>query len=69
MRNGPKQRKWAKVQNQHGLDLLTWVDHTAVSIWQARTWPEVIEHRHVTRTCPCRAQVESNSEKANFEGF
>ncbi|KHG25073.1 Uncharacterized protein F383_30405 [Gossypium arboreum] len=22
----------------------------------------------VTRACPCRAQVESNSEKATFEG-
>ncbi|KHG12453.1 atp-dependent dna helicase mph1 [Gossypium arboreum] len=27
------------------------------------------EHGRVTRACPCRAQVESNSEKAPFEGF
>ncbi|KHG06901.1 hypothetical protein F383_33668 [Gossypium arboreum] len=26
-------------------------------------------HRRVTRACPYRAQSESNSEKANFEGF
>ena len=24
--------------------------------------------QRVTRACPCRAQVESNSEKANFMG-
>ncbi|KHG29881.1 hypothetical protein F383_36270 [Gossypium arboreum] len=65
---GQKQRKWAKVQNQHGLDLLTRADHTAVSIWQAQTQPKVIAHGCVTRACPCRAQVESNSEKATFEG-
>ncbi|KAG8496752.1 hypothetical protein CXB51_007784 [Gossypium anomalum] len=36
MRNGPKMkmRKWAKERNQHGLDLFTWADHTAVSIWK-----------------------------------
>ncbi|KHG11844.1 Uncharacterized protein F383_17369 [Gossypium arboreum] len=61
---GQKQRKWAKVQNQHGLDLLTRADHTAVSIWQ----PKVIAHGCVTRACPCRAEVESNSKKANFDG-
>ncbi|KHF99015.1 hypothetical protein F383_38269 [Gossypium arboreum] len=27
-----------------------------------------LEHRCITQVCPCRAQVESNSEKANFEG-
>ncbi|KHG00202.1 hypothetical protein F383_38934 [Gossypium arboreum] len=26
------------------------------------------KHVRVTRACPCQAQVESNSEKANFEG-
>ncbi|KHG00264.1 Thiamine import ATP-binding ThiQ [Gossypium arboreum] len=57
MRNGQKQRKWAKVRIQHGLDFLT----------RARTRPEVIAHGRVTWACPCRAQVESNSEKANFE--
>ncbi|KHG00284.1 hypothetical protein F383_38883 [Gossypium arboreum] len=35
MRNGPKTEKMAKVQTQHGLDFLTWANHTAVSIWQA----------------------------------
>ncbi|KHG25503.1 hypothetical protein F383_05696 [Gossypium arboreum] len=27
-----------------------------------------LEHGHVTRACPYRAQVKSNSEKATFEG-
>ncbi|KHG09667.1 Carcinoembryonic antigen-related cell adhesion molecule 7 [Gossypium arboreum] len=27
-----------------------------------------LDHERVTRTCPCRAQIESNSEKANFKG-
>ncbi|KHG22724.1 atp-dependent dna helicase ii subunit 1 [Gossypium arboreum] len=31
--------------------------------------PKVIAHGRVTQACPCRAQIESNSEKANFEGF
>ncbi|KAG8499425.1 hypothetical protein CXB51_005933 [Gossypium anomalum] len=34
---GKKRRKWAKVRNQHGLDLLTRAAHTAVSIWQYRS--------------------------------
>ncbi|KHG22123.1 hypothetical protein F383_26717 [Gossypium arboreum] len=38
-----------------------------VSIWQARTRPEVIAHGRVTRACPYRAQVESNSGKDTFE--
>ena len=65
---GQKWKKWAKVRNQHGLDLLTRVDHMAVSIWQARARPKVIAHGRVTPARPCRAQVESNLEKANFEG-
>ncbi|KHF99351.1 hypothetical protein F383_38358 [Gossypium arboreum] len=61
---GQKRKKWAKVQNQHGLDFLTRADHTAVSIWQNRS----TTRGRVTRVCPCQAQVESNSEKATFEG-
>ncbi|KHG07390.1 hypothetical protein F383_34306 [Gossypium arboreum] len=57
--------KMGQVQNQHGLDFLTRADHTAVSIWQNRS----TTHGHVTRACPYRAQVESNSKKATFEGF
>ncbi|KHG25343.1 Aspartate--tRNA ligase [Gossypium arboreum] len=44
---GQKRRNWAKVRNQHGLDLLTWADHMDVSIWQARARPEVIAHGDV----------------------
>ncbi|KHG26710.1 hypothetical protein F383_33622 [Gossypium arboreum] len=29
---GQKRRKWANVRNQHGLDLLTRVDHTPMPI-------------------------------------
>ncbi|KHF98405.1 hypothetical protein F383_37647 [Gossypium arboreum] len=45
------------MRNQHSLDLLTRVDHTVVSIWQAWPRPEVIAYGRVTRACPCRAQV------------
>ncbi|KHG14879.1 hypothetical protein F383_00443 [Gossypium arboreum] len=34
---GQKQRKWANVRNQHGLDFLTRAYHMAVSLWQGLT--------------------------------
>ncbi|KHG08608.1 hypothetical protein F383_35893 [Gossypium arboreum] len=59
---GQKQRKWANVRNQHSLDFLTRVDTRPCQFGR-------VEARRETQACPCRAQVESNSEKANFKGF
>ncbi|KHF99770.1 hypothetical protein F383_38638 [Gossypium arboreum] len=36
---GQQRRKWANVRNEHGLDILTRADYTAVSLRQALTTP------------------------------
>ncbi|KHG00125.1 Alpha-N-acetylgalactosaminide alpha-2,6-sialyltransferase 1 [Gossypium arboreum] len=67
MRNGPKIEKMGQ-STKSTWPRLPHMGRPYGCVNLARTWLEIIAHRRVTRACPCRAQVESNSEKATFEG-